>query len=112
MIALGASDHHLGLAAASAAAAAALVAGIGALVARQLSEVPENSIKTAAGIMLTSFGLFWIGEGAGAHWPGADLAILVLIALFSLITLATTAWLRQAARRADQQSAGQPTGDR
>jgi uncharacterized membrane protein len=48
----------------------------------------------AVGIMLTSFGLFWVGEGAGVHWPGSDLAIIVLIGVFVIITLATTAWLR------------------
>ena len=32
--------------------------------------------------MLSAFGLFWTGEGFGIDWPGADLAILVFIALF------------------------------
>ena len=29
--------------------------------------------------MLTSFGTFWGAEGAGAHWPGGDAALLVII---------------------------------
>src|ERR1019366_7248012 len=49
-----------------------LGAAVGAVVARQLSRVPENTIKLTVGIMLTSFGLFWVGEGAGMHWPGSD----------------------------------------
>jgi uncharacterized membrane protein len=56
--------------------------------------VPENTIKLVVGIMLTSFGLFWVGEGAGAHWPGSDAAIIVLIGVFSLVTLGTIAWMR------------------
>jgi uncharacterized membrane protein len=34
--------------------------------------------------MLTSFGVFWVGEGAGLHWPGSDLMILVLVGVFAL----------------------------
>jgi uncharacterized membrane protein len=71
VVSLGASQHRLGLAAGVAAAAAVLVALIGALVARQLSTVPENTIKLGVGVMLTSFGLFWVGEGLACTGPGA-----------------------------------------
>jgi uncharacterized membrane protein len=87
VISLGASAHRLSLAALSAAAAVVLVTVVGAIVARQLSSVPENLIKTLVGVMLCSFGLFWVGEGAGLHWPGSDLAILVLVGVFGLSTL-------------------------
>ena len=63
-------------------------------MAKQLSQVPENTIKIAVGIMLTSFGLFWVGEGAGAHWPGSDAAIIVLVGIFFLVTIGSIAWLR------------------
>jgi len=95
VITLGASSGHLGLAAAAAAAAAVVVGVVGYFVARQLSEVPENWMKLAVGIMLTSFGVFWVGEGAGVHWPGSDLMILVLVAVFA----ATAALLSLAMRR-------------
>lgn len=88
VLSLGSSSHRLGLASAAAGAAVLIVGGIGAVVARQLSEVPENAMKMSVGIMLTSFGVFWAGEGAGVHWPGSDLAILVLVAFFALV-----AWL-------------------
>jgi uncharacterized membrane protein len=94
VVSLGASQGRLGLAALSAGAAAVVVAGVGVLVARQLSEVPENTIKTVVGVMLTSFGVFWVGEGAGVRWPGSDLAILGLVGFFVLVTLAATAWMR------------------
>ena len=86
VLSLGASSHRLGLAAASAGAAALVVTAIGFAVARQLREVPENTLKLGVGVMLTSFGLFWVGEGAGVNWPGSDIAILVLIAIFLVIT--------------------------
>ena len=40
------------------------------LVRAPLSRVPENRIKLAVGLLLTTFGCFWAVEGAGAHWPG------------------------------------------
>jgi uncharacterized membrane protein len=97
VVSLGASDHRLGVAAAAAGAAAVVVAGVGVVVARQLSEVPENLIKMIVGVMLTSFGLFWVGEGAGVNWPGSDLAILALIPLFAATAGVTIVWLRRSA---------------
>jgi uncharacterized membrane protein len=112
VVSLGASDHRLGLAAAAAGAAALVVAGVGVLVARQLSEVPENLIKTVVGIMLTSFGTFWVGEGAGVRWPGDDLAIPALIAIFGLAAWAATAWLKRLlpAEGSPVEPADQPSG--
>jgi uncharacterized membrane protein len=86
VLSLGASSHRLGLAALAAGAAALVVTAVGVVVARQLREVPENTMKLGVGVMLTSFGVFWIGEGSGFHWPGSDLAILVLIAVFLAVT--------------------------
>jgi uncharacterized membrane protein len=94
VISLGAAQHRLGLAALAAAAAVVLVALVGLVLARQLSEVPENTIKTAVGVMLTSFGVFWIGEGAGVHWPGGDLAIPVLVGFFVVVYFGFTAFMR------------------
>ena len=94
VVGLGASDHRLGLAAATAATAAVVVAVAGAILARQLSAVPENTIKLGVGVMLMSFGTFWVGEGAGVHWPGSDLAIVVLVGTFALAAGVGVLWLR------------------
>jgi uncharacterized membrane protein len=94
VISLGAAQHRLGLAAVAAAAALVLVAIVGLIVARQLSEVPENTIKTVVGVMLCSFGLFWTGEGAGVTWPGEDLFIPVLVAYFAVVYFAFAAFMR------------------
>ncbi len=87
VITLGSSSKHLGLAALAAAAAVVIVGAIGVIVSRQLSEVPENALKMGVGIMLSSFGIFWAGEGARLRWPGSDLFLLVLIAIFGLVAL-------------------------
>jgi uncharacterized membrane protein len=103
VITLGGSAKHIGLASIAAAAAVVVVAAVGVVVARQLSEVPENAMKMVVGIMLTSFGMFWVGEGAGVHWPGSDLFLLALIAIFSASAWGLSKFLR---RSLEAQGAG------
>lgn len=79
----------------SAVAACLLVAGAGFIVYRPLARVPENKLKFAVGVLLSAFGLFWTGEGLGVPWPGADLAIVVFIALFLALGLAAIALARR-----------------
>ena len=56
-----------------------LVTIAGFVIHKPLSRVPENSMKFIVGILLTSFGIFWGAEGAGANWPHHDLSLLVII---------------------------------
>ncbi len=88
VLTLGATENRLGLASLAALAAVVVVGAVGAVVARQLSGVPENALKAVVGVMLVSYGTFWTGEGIGVHWPGSDLALLVLAAAY-----AVAAWL-------------------
>jgi uncharacterized membrane protein len=75
----GANQHRLGLAAAAAAAAVLLVTVVGIAARHPLARAPENAMKFSVGVMLTSFGIFWGAEGAGADWPGGDAALLVVV---------------------------------
>jgi uncharacterized membrane protein len=52
-------------------------------------------MKFVVGIMLTSFGIFWGAEGAGAVWPGADAALLVVVPAVAVFALALVALLRR-----------------
>src|SRR5690348_15263336 len=79
VVTFGANQHHIGLAVLGALAAIVVVVGAGVAVRQPLARVPENTMKFAVGALLTSFGMFWGAEGAGAHWPGADAAILGLL---------------------------------
>lgn len=88
VLTLGITSHRLGLAVLAAAAAVLLIGIVGALVVRQLSGVPENAMKMGVGIMLVSFGTFWMGEGVKVSWPGSDLFILALIGAYALATAA------------------------
>ena len=86
VLTLGLSSGRLAVATVSALVAVAAVAAVGAVVARRLAGVPENAMKMGVGLMLVSFGTFWGGEGAGISWPGADGAILALLALYGAVT--------------------------
>jgi uncharacterized membrane protein len=77
----------------AALAACLLIAVTGLAVHRPLARVPENVLKFAVGVMLSSFGLFWTGEGLGVAWPGADLAIVVFMAAFLATALTAVALL-------------------
>jgi uncharacterized membrane protein len=79
VLTLGANAHHLGLAALAALAAVLAVTGAGVAVRAPLARVPENRLKFLVGVMLSSFGIFWGAEGAGARWPGGELALLAII---------------------------------
>lgn len=91
----GGNQHNIPLAAGAAAAAMAVVAVVGAGVRAPLSRVPENSMKFVVGVMLTAFGIVWGAEGAGAHWPGSDAALLVVIPAVGLYALALVALFRR-----------------
>jgi uncharacterized membrane protein len=98
VIAFGSAQGHLGLAAAGAATAFVVVLVAGVLAQGPLSRVPENTIKFAVGLLLTSFGCFWGAEGAGVDWPGDELSLLGVIAFFVLVSLGLVRVLRRRRR--------------
>jgi uncharacterized membrane protein len=104
VLTFGANQHDVPLAAGAAGVAVLLVASVGAAVHAPLSRVPENAMKLAVGVMLTSFGTFWGAEGAGAHWPGSDAALLVIVP----VTLAAALGMALALRRRAAAAAALP----
>lgn len=95
VVTFGANQHDLPAAVIGAAAAFLAVAGTGVTVRAPLARVPENAMKFAVGIMLTSFGLFWSTEGTGARWPGGDAALLAVVPAVAATALAATMLLRR-----------------
>jgi uncharacterized membrane protein len=96
VLTFGANQHRVGLAAIAAGVAVLAVIAAGLLVRAPLQRVPENQLKFAVGVMLTSFGVFWSSEGAGTSWPGGDAALLVIIPGLVVVSLAMVGWLRRA----------------
>ncbi|MGH7661332.1 MAG: COG4280 domain-containing protein [Vulcanimicrobiaceae bacterium] len=83
----GASVHSLFAAVIGATAALVIVVAAGIALHAPLSRVPENVMKYFVGVMLTTFGVYWIGEGLGLAWPGDDLALLWLAATIFFASL-------------------------
>src|SRR5262249_47621580 len=95
VIGFGAGQGRWDVAIAGAAAAVVVVVVVGVLVRKPLERVPENTIKFAVGLLLTSFGTFWAAEGAGVDWPGDELSLLGVIAFVALVSFASVRFLRR-----------------
>jgi uncharacterized membrane protein len=95
VITFGSTQGRLGLATAAAGAALVLVVAAGALVHAPLARVPENTIKFAVGLLLTTFGTFWAAEGAGVTWPGNELALLALLGFLAALSFLLVRVLRR-----------------
>ncbi len=96
VVTFGADGHHTDIAIAAAGAAALTVVLAGLAVRHPLERVPENTMKYAVGVMLTAYGIFWLGEGAGVQWPGGEAILLGLAAAILVGSLAAVAVLRRA----------------
>ena len=97
VITFGLNANSIGLAALGAGIGGAIVLAAGIALHKPLARVPENTIKFVVGLLLSTFGTFWAVEGLGwfapdeasLHWPGGDLALLVLLGLWCALALAT-----------------------
>ena len=90
VVSFGANAKQLGPAIVGAAAALVVVGGAGAAVHPLVARIPRSLLQLIVGVMLTTFGTFWAIEGMGVSWPGDDLAIVGLLAVY---TLAAAAYL-------------------
>jgi uncharacterized membrane protein len=108
VITFGLAADDVGAAAAGAAIAGGLVLTAGALAHRPLARVPQNTIKFAVGLLLSTFGTFWAVEGLGVfadgreslEWPGGDVALPVLLAVWAAFAWSSIRLLRRGTTRA------------
>lgn len=84
--ALGAGPKGLTPAVAGAALAVVLTLGIGFVLHRPLMRLPESHLKYAVGIVLSSFGVFFLGEGLAVEWPLSDGALLYIAATLLVVS--------------------------
>ena len=86
-----------------AVAAAVMVIVAGIIVRRPLAMVPENTMKYVVGLLLSSFGVFWVVEGIGyfsptgdsVAWPGGLLALGVILVGWFIISRVIVLALRE-----------------
>jgi uncharacterized membrane protein len=99
VITFGSSAGRVWLAALAAGAALVIVVGAGLAVRAPLARVPENHLKFAVGLLLTTFGIFWGTEGVGAEWPGGDAALLAILGALCLFSFGLV-WILERRREA------------
>jgi uncharacterized membrane protein len=80
-------------------AAAALVIAAAAWLRKPLTRLPETELKFTVGVLLTTFGAFFTGEGLGIDWPAGDATLLVLLALVLGAAMVAVRILRPAPER-------------
>jgi uncharacterized membrane protein len=97
VLTFGANQHRVPLAAAAAGLAVLVVAAAGVAARAPLARVPENTMKFAVGVMLSSFGMFWCAEGLGVSWPGGEAALLAIVSGVLIAAIAIVWTLRRAA---------------
>jgi len=95
VLTFGSAQGSIPLAALGAGVAIVLVAVAGIVAHAPLARVPENTLKFAVGTMLTTFGVFWAAEGAGAHWPGGDASLPAVLVFVALVSFGFVAALRR-----------------
>jgi Ca2+/H+ antiporter, TMEM165/GDT1 family len=108
VITFGLNADDVPAAAAGAAIAGVVVLGIGAAAHKPLANVPQNTIKFAVGLLLSTFGTFWAVEGLGVfaagseslEWPGGDAALLALLAIWAAFSWSAIRLLRPVDRTA------------
>jgi uncharacterized membrane protein len=94
VITFGLNAKNVPAASFGALAAVITVLALASALRRPLSMINENMLKYAVGLLLASFGTYWVVEGVGifrdghtsVQWPGADLAILALLAVWFVLS--------------------------
>jgi Ca2+/H+ antiporter, TMEM165/GDT1 family len=90
VITFGLNAHSMPTAVVAAAIGGTIVLVAGFALHKPLSRVPENTIKFAVGLLLSTFGTFWAVEGLGVFkhgsdslsWAGGDAALLAILVLW------------------------------
>ena len=107
VITFGLNAHSMPTAIAGAAVGGAIVLVAGIVLHRPLARVPENTIKFAVGLLLSTFGTFWSVEGLGVfapgsgtvEWPGGEVALLGVLAAWCLLSWVAVRLLSPYGRR-------------
>src|SRR3954464_5099581 len=108
VVAFGAAARAIGSAIVGAAVSIAVVGAIGLATYRLVARIPRRALQLFVGTMLTTFGTFWAGEGLRVDWPGNDLSLLWLGAVYvatALVLVRVVSDWRGSARRPTPQPA-------
>jgi uncharacterized membrane protein len=94
-VTVGSASSAALLAAAAGALAAFVLVVIAAILVRQpFGRIPENTMKFVVGVMLVTFGTFWLGEGLGITWQLGDAMLPILAAGYAGLALLISLFLK------------------
>jgi uncharacterized membrane protein len=82
VVSFSAAAHSLASAALAAGASVVLIGSLGLASHRLVARIPRRALQLFVGALLTTFGTFWAGEGLRVDWPGSDLSLLWLGAIY------------------------------
>jgi len=103
VVAFGAAAHAIASAAVAAAASVLLIGALGLASYRLVARIPRRALQLFVGALLTTFGTFWAGEGLRVNWPGNDLSLLWLAAVYVaaglVLVRVVSDWRRGTAQR-------------
>lgn len=81
-----------------AVAATIVVLAAGAWLRKPLERLPETELKWGVGVLLSSFGVFFVAEGLGVQWPGGDVALVYLVGALACVSQLQSHHLARAAQ--------------
>jgi Ca2+/H+ antiporter, TMEM165/GDT1 family len=104
--ALAGSDSSRTPALLGAGLAVLLTVMVGLLLHRPLRRVPETELKYGVGILLSTFGTFFVAEGLDVSWPLDDASLLLVAAVYVIASQAMVRRLREGTRALTEQPVG------
>ena len=105
VVAFGTAAGAVGSTVVGAAAAVLVLGALGGLTYRLVARIPRRALQLFVGAILTTFGIFWVGEGLGVAWPGDQSALLALGAVYVVAALGLLSWVRHWRRDTTQWTA-------
>ncbi|MDP9728057.1 COG4280 domain-containing protein [Alicyclobacillus tolerans] len=111
VITFGLASHSISSAVLGALIATVVVILLGIIAKQPLSKIPENTMKFIVGIMLTSFGTYWLGESFHVRWPNQDLSIIYLIVTLLLLSYILVTRCKRALRSSHGEDSSQTPGE-
>ena len=82
----------------------------GVFLRKPLTRVPENAMKFVVGLVISTFGIFWVTQGTGNYWTLSDLSLVPILLSFAALSIALVIYLKARHRR--YVSSGKPVSTR
>ncbi len=95
VLSFGALQGKILVASLTGLAAVLVVVLAGAFLRKPLTKVPENAMKFIVGLVISTFGVFWVTQGTGVYWTLSDLSLLPIFLTFAALSFVLVLVLKQ-----------------